>query len=92
MDIEGTSNKRPYPYVTNRPRKVGDAVMAGKHLKQPDGDGKTRTCLKCGKDFVSTGPANRICKPCTSSNRKYLAMKPATVERLSRKGPDNIHK
>ncbi len=31
---------------------------------------KKRTCLKCGKLFDSTGPGNRICKPCTQVNAR----------------------
>jgi crossover junction endodeoxyribonuclease RusA len=31
-------------------------------------EAKPRTCLKCGKDFNSTGPANRICSPCRRRN------------------------
>lgn len=30
------------------------------------GDGKNRTCLKCNKGFVSSGPGNRICNNCYS--------------------------
>lgn len=29
---------------------------------------ETRPCLKCGKDFGSYGPENRICKRCATSN------------------------
>ena len=31
----------------------------------------SRVCLKCGKDFPSTGPGNRICKPCTRINARF---------------------
>ena len=31
---------------------------------------KKRTCLKCGKPFDSTGPANRICPPCQKINAR----------------------
>ena len=27
-----------------------------------------RVCLRCGKTFASTGPANRICKKCGPLN------------------------
>lgn len=30
-----------------------------------------RVCLKCGKHFLSAGPGNRICKPCTCLNAKH---------------------
>jgi hypothetical protein len=29
---------------------------------------KKRTCLKCGKRFMSAGPANRICHDCQRIN------------------------
>jgi hypothetical protein len=33
-------------------------------------DAKQRTCLKCGKEFASTGPGNRICKRCAQINNR----------------------
>lgn len=30
-----------------------------------------RTCLKCGRIFVSDGPGNRICACCKKSNSSY---------------------
>ncbi len=29
---------------------------------------KKRTCLKCNRLFDSTGPGNRICRPCRQIN------------------------
>lgn len=31
-------------------------------------EAKKRTCLKCNKHFDSTGPGNRICRPCRQIN------------------------
>jgi len=31
---------------------------------------KKRTCLKCNRLFNSTGPGNRICKPCQRINAR----------------------
>ncbi len=30
-----------------------------------------RVCLKCGKDFPSKGPGNRICRVCARINAGY---------------------
>lgn len=37
--------------------------------RNPDPDTTSRTCLKCGKEFDSKGPGNRICKRCAYDNR-----------------------
>jgi len=31
---------------------------------------KKRTCLKCGKQFLSKGPYNRICEKCSLMNER----------------------
>jgi len=31
-------------------------------------EAKKRTCLKCNRLFDSTGPGNRICRPCRQIN------------------------
>lgn len=31
---------------------------------------KNRLCLKCGERFLSTGPYNRLCETCASTNEK----------------------
>lgn len=41
---------------------------------------KQRTCLKCGKVFDSSGPANRICKRCAQINARL----PITEEQLQK--------
>lgn len=33
----------------------------------------TRTCLKCNRQFSSTGPGNRICGKCQTVNRTTYA-------------------
>ncbi len=33
-----------------------------------DGFFKRRTCLKCGKDFLSESKANRLCEKCNRAN------------------------
>lgn len=33
-------------------------------------DTKLRTCLRCGEEFDSTGPGNRICPYCKLLNEK----------------------
>ena len=53
---------RPYtaPAVSTRPR-------AGRILRGGDGEPvptTLRSCLRCRKDFDSTGPGNRMCDPC----------------------------
>ncbi len=35
---------------------------------------KRRLCLKCGKNFLSNGPYNRLCENCVSTNAK-IALK-----------------
>ena len=30
-----------------------------------------RTCLRCGDEFPSEGPSNRICQSCSHSNAKF---------------------
>lgn len=34
---------------------------------------KKRACLKCGKQFNSKGPYNRICEPCSMMNERVLS-------------------
>lgn len=29
-----------------------------------------RVCLRCDNDFMSEGPGNRVCPPCTIANAK----------------------
>jgi len=33
---------------------------------------EVRQCLKCNRDFKSTGPGNRICKRCFCGNAKII--------------------
>lgn len=49
----------------NPPRRYADE-------KQAEGQGQERTCLKCGKSFLSTGAGNRICVSCRSLNSYWL--------------------
>lgn len=34
-----------------------------------------RKCLKCDKQFLSEGPANRLCGRCNDDNRKHAAQR-----------------
>lgn len=36
---------------------------------------KIRTCLKCSKEFGSTGFGNRLCPKCQSTNNSVSVMK-----------------
>lgn len=40
-------------------------------MKTPTFDKKkNRTCLKCGKEFMSSGAGHRICDACSGANDK----------------------
>ena len=41
----------------------------------------TRTCLKCGRPFDSTGPGNRICRKCHAINAKLPPMTEAQLQK-----------
>jgi hypothetical protein len=51
------------PVVSSGSRRPGKRPMASLY---PLLD---RECLKCRKLFLSTGPGNRICRPCDYKNR-----------------------
>lgn len=40
--------------------------------RRPAGDQTKRTCLRCQKVFVSTGPGNRICQKCHRVSNEYV--------------------
>ncbi|MCG8595639.1 MAG: hypothetical protein MI785_14925 [Kiloniellales bacterium] len=43
-----------------------------RHYSKPkaEGDAKTRSCLRCRKDFLSAHRGNRICPDCTQANAR----------------------
>jgi len=45
---------------------------------------QTRTCLKCNGEFLSDGPGNRICPPCTVENKKKYGCPPDAVIAVQR--------
>ncbi len=49
---------------------------------------KKRLCLKCGKMFLSTGPYNRLCENCVSSNRR-IALKTFYINPKHLEGVDH---
>ena len=42
---------------------------------------KNRQCLKCGKNFISTGNYNRICEICCRTNKHEDNVEPYVVGR-----------
>lgn len=38
-----------------------------------------RSCLKCDKAFLSSGPGNRICNKCTSVNKTAQVKREHTI-------------
>ena len=65
------------------PRADSEPTMAKEQPKaspeRPSGT-KPRTCLKCSKSFLSVGPANRICPPCSRDNAR-LRLTERTLQR-----------
>lgn len=59
---EFTPGRRNQVYCSKRCRDRGYAGSTGKYAKTADLE--MRTCLRCGKAFESSGPANRICEEC----------------------------
>lgn len=48
---------------------------------------KQRKCLRCGNDFLSSGPGNRICQKCNDYNGRRMGREPQK-ERRERRGRD----
>lgn len=44
------------------------AEVIVQHVPAPIGQAGFRTCLRCNKEFDSTGPGNRICAKCSAAN------------------------
>jgi hypothetical protein len=38
-----------------------------------------RICLRCGREFFSTGPGNRLCHRCNKANRRDVSARVARV-------------
>lgn len=47
-----------------------------------------RVCLRCGKEFSSRGPYNRICPRCTADNRRRLSK----AGKMFIEGPNKVEK
>jgi len=47
---------------------------------------KERTCLKCGKLFMSNGPGNRLCRDCQADNLKYSKSQTNNVKITLKRG------
>jgi Holliday junction resolvase RusA-like endonuclease len=60
------------------PHTAGVQKPPGPQAAQPEE--RSRTCLKCGKVFPSTGPANRICSTCGQENLKLSLSEPQLQE------------
>jgi hypothetical protein len=41
-----------------------------------------RRCLRCGKDFSSRGPGNRICHPCRKINNRLGFIPESVMQKL----------
>jgi len=55
------------------------------HKEEKINSPTSRTCLKCGKDFPSEGPFNRLCEPCKRSNG-FIDEKMVSESRIRRSG------
>lgn len=49
-----------------------------------------KLCLKCGKNFRSTGNGNRICDNCNKRNKQYKAPVPGKKGQVIRKEIEDI--
>jgi ribosomal protein S27AE len=55
------------------------------------GSKKKRACLKCGKQFLSKGPYNRICDKCGLMNER-VASSTYSVSEKSSSEPNSLEK
>jgi ribosomal protein S27AE len=55
------------------------------------GSKKKRACLKCGKQFLSNGPYNRICDKCGLMNER-VASSTYSVSEKSSSEPNSLEK
>jgi hypothetical protein len=55
--------ERPLKSVKSRYRLLVDNMPIGRSYEP-----QSRNCLRCHDPFISCGPGNRVCDPCSASN------------------------
>lgn len=76
------------PKKKKKPKVKTHPVHKPEGLLNEVDDVKSRMCLKCSKEFESTGPGNRLCRKCGSDNRAVRVKSSYTFLRGSG-GPSN---
>ncbi len=82
-------NTTSYVKLNRKKIKLGEAHKGFSATKS--GLKKKRACLKCGKQFLSKGPYNRICDKCGLMNER-VASSAYSVSDKSSSEPNSLEK
>lgn len=66
-------------------RRVGIGLVSKRLRKQ-----KLRTCLGCNKEFMSSGPWNRLCPSCAQKNNSHKMRTYSVPHRGANSGEDHV--
>jgi hypothetical protein len=79
--------------ASKRGRAYVQAVRRGERVRRPQGPRgcyqdrtkakQKRVCLRCGAEFDSAGPGNRICSACQVRNAAWLRETPETYKYIA---------
>ena len=79
-------------YVKLNRKKVKSREVLKGFSTTKTGLKKKRACLKCGKQFLSKGPYNRICDKCGLMNERVASSTYSVVSEKSSSEPSSLEK